>query len=191
MEIEHFLTPLGLSQLISEPTHFEPNKKPSCIELFITDQPNFILNNGTRASLDPYCHHQIVYCKVNFRIPPPPPRDRKKWHFNRDNSAAIKRSMISFAWFQHLNLNADFNWQDKTFTDILLNIMSNFIPNESKRFLPRNPPWITKPIKTLLNSRNRLFKTYKKHCYKKEDKDRLDTFAWSVNKRLKLPNKLT
>ena len=54
--------------------------------------------------------------------------------------------------------------------------MSNFIPNETKRFVPRGPPWITKTIKTLLNKKNRLFNNYKKHGYKKEDKDRLDTF---------------
>ena len=54
--------------------------------------------------------------------------------------------------------------------------MSNYIPNETKRFVPRDPPWITKPIKTMLNRKNRLFKNYKKHCYKDEDKVRLDAF---------------
>ena len=54
--------------------------------------------------------------------------------------------------------------------------MSNFIPNVIKRFVSRDPPWITKPIKTLLNKKNKLFKNYKKHGYKREDMDRLDTF---------------
>ena len=72
-EIENLFTSLGLSQLICEPTNVEANKNPSCIDLVITDQPNLILDCGTRASLDSYCHHQIIYCKVNFRIPPPPP----------------------------------------------------------------------------------------------------------------------
>ena len=54
--------------------------------------------------------------------------------------------------------------------------MSNFIPNETKRFVPRDPPWITKPLKTMLNRKNRLFKNYKKHGYKAEDKVRLDVF---------------
>ena len=175
-EIENLLTSLGLAQVISEPTNFEPNKNPSCIDLVVTDQPNLILDSGTRASLDPCCHHQIIYCKVNFRIPPPPPIDRKIWHFNRANSAAIKKSMSEFPWRQHLNVNTDTNWQVKTFTDIFLNIMSNFIPNDTKRIVPRDPPWITKPIKTLLNKKNRLFKNYKKHGYRIEDKDRLDTF---------------
>ena len=70
-EIENLLTSLGLAQVISEPTNLEPNKNPSCIDLVVTDQPHLILDSGTRASLDPYCHHQIIYCKVNFRIPPP------------------------------------------------------------------------------------------------------------------------
>ena len=175
-EIEDLFTSLGLSQIISEPTNFEPNCNPSCIDLVVTDQPNLILNSGTRASLDSFCHHQIIHCKVNFRIPPHPPFERKIWHFNRANSAAIKRSMNNFPWLQHLNLNSDPNWQVKTFTDIFFNIMSIFIPNETKRFVPRDPPWITKPLKTMLNRKNRLFNNYKRHGYKVEDKVRLDIF---------------
>ena len=70
-EIENLLTSLGLAQVISEATNLEPNKNPSCIDLVVTDQPHLILDSGTRASLDPYCRHQIIYWKVNFRIPPP------------------------------------------------------------------------------------------------------------------------
>ena len=66
-------TSLGLSQVISEPTNFDLGKKPSCTDLIVTDQPNIFLDSETRASLDPFCYHQIIYCKVNFRIPPPLP----------------------------------------------------------------------------------------------------------------------
>ena len=75
--IEELLTSLNLSQVISEPTNFTPNKNPSCIDLLVTDQPNLILDSGTRPSLDPLCHHQIVYGKINLKIPPPPPVERK------------------------------------------------------------------------------------------------------------------
>ena len=44
-KIEYLLTSLGLSQVISEPTNFESNKNPSCIDLVITDQPNLILDS--------------------------------------------------------------------------------------------------------------------------------------------------
>ena len=90
--------------------------------------------------------------------------------------------MINFPWLEQLNLNTDTNWQVKTFTEIFLNIMSNYVPNETKRFVPRDPPWITKPIKTILNRKNRLFKNYKKHCYKDEDKVRLDAFRTECQK---------
>ena len=68
------------------------------------------------------------------------------------------------------------NWQVKIFTDTLLNIMSNFVPHETKRFVPRDPPWINKPLKSMLNRKNRLYKSYKIHGYREEDKARLDTF---------------
>ena len=51
-EFEDMLTSLGFSQVISEPTNFEPGKNPSCIDLIVTDQPNIILDSGTRSSLD-------------------------------------------------------------------------------------------------------------------------------------------
>ena len=62
----------------------------------------------------------------------------------------------------------------KTFTKIFLNIVSNFIPIEIKRIVPRDPPWITKPLKTMLNRKNRFFKNYKRHGYKPNDKVRLE-----------------
>ena len=36
---------------------------------------------------------------------------------------------------------------------VLLNRSNHttFVPNEIKRFVPRDPPWITKPLKTMLN----------------------------------------
>ena len=81
--LDELFTNLGLSQLISEPTNFEPHKNPSCIDIVLIDQPNIVLDCGTRSSLDSLCHHQLIHCKVNFRIPPPPPFERKIWHYDR------------------------------------------------------------------------------------------------------------
>ena len=54
--------------------------------------------------------------------------------------------------------------------------MTNFIPNEIKGIVPRDPPWIMKPLKTMLYRKNRLFKNCKKHGYKSKDNVRLDNF---------------
>ena len=48
-----------------------------CIDLIITNQPNLILDRGTPAYLELFCHHEIIYCKINFRILPSPPFERK------------------------------------------------------------------------------------------------------------------
>ena len=133
-KIDELFTKLGLSQLISEPTNFELHKNPSCIDLVVTDQPNIILDSGTRVSLDTYCHHQIVHCKVNFRIP-------LLYHLREKYGILIEQIQML------LNF---------------LDIVWNFVPNETKRFVPRNPLWITKQLKTMLNRKNRLFNNYKR-----------------------------
>ena len=94
--------------------------------------------------------------------------------------------MVHFPWLQQLNLNRGPNWQVKTFTDTTLNIMSNFVPNEIKRIVPRDPPWITKQLKSMLNRKNRLYRSYKRHGYKEEDKVRLDVFRIECQKAVEL-----
>ena len=60
-EIEELISKLSLSQFISDPTNFEPHRNPSCIDLVVTDEPNIIIDSGTRASLDSCGHYQIVH----------------------------------------------------------------------------------------------------------------------------------
>ena len=76
---------------------------------------------------------------MNFQIPPIPSYERKIWHFGRANIPLIRRSITNFPWSEVLNGNSDPNWQAKTFTEIILNIMTNFIPNETIIVKPRNP----------------------------------------------------
>ena len=183
-KIEEMFSELNLSQVISEPTNFTPGKNPSCIDLLVTDQPNLILNCGTRHSLDPKCHHQIIHGRINFRIPPPPPTERKMWHYNKANSEAIKRSMTSFPWAKHLAINSDINWKVNQFHQIFLNIMSNFIPTDIKKIVPRDSPWINKSLKNLLKKKDKIYRNYKKHGYKEEDKTRLDAIRTQCNESI-------
>ena len=82
----------------------------------------------------------MIYCKIDFKVLPPSPYKWILWHFDRADNDAIKRSMRNFPWRQQLSLNKDPNWQVKCFTNVLLNIMSNFVPNEVKHIIPRDPP---------------------------------------------------
>ena len=84
--------------------------------------------------------------------------------------------MTNIPWEQRLNLNPDPNWQVNEFTKTFLNIMSNFIPRETKRIIPRDNPWITKPLKAMMERKNRLYRNYKRHGYQQHDKVRLENF---------------
>ena len=187
-EIEELFSSLNLSQIISEPTNFTPGKKPSCIDLIVTDQPNLILNSGTRISLDSKCHHQIIHCKINMKIPPPPPIQRKIWHYDKANVNAIQRSMSSFPWVQHLNLNLDPNWQVQSFQDTFLNIMSNFIPNEMRKCIPRDPLGSTNLKKLLLRKRIGCTIITKSMAIKKKIRKDWKFFEMNVSKQFSLQN---
>ena len=179
--MEELTSFLGLTQMISEPTNFEPNKTPSCIDLIFTDQPNIVLESGTRSSLDPLCHHQLTHCRINYKIPPPPSFERKIWVYHRANALLIKNAIARFPWEDHFRNNPDPNWQAESFTEIILNIISNFIPNRVIRVVPRDPPWIDKNLKKLLNRQKRLFRNYKRHGLRPDDKVRVDTFREECN----------
>ena len=130
-KIEELTSLLGLKQLIKEPTNMEPSRNPTCIDLvFTTDSPNIVLDSGVRPSLDNLCHHQIVFCNSTLRCVPPPPYKRKIWHYERAAVDLIRRAVSNFPWEQHFLMNPDVNWQVESFTEIISNIMSNFIPNE-------------------------------------------------------------
>ena len=57
----------GFPQLVHEPLHIETISSSS-IDLIFTAQPNLSIKSGARASLHPYCHHQIVHCSFNLNI---------------------------------------------------------------------------------------------------------------------------
>ena len=60
--VKELFTNLGLSQVISEPTNFEPHKNPSCIDLLVTDQRNIILDSGTQFnSIQIYICEDVKY----------------------------------------------------------------------------------------------------------------------------------
>ena len=64
-----------------------------------------------------------------------------------------------------------------------MNIMTNFIPNEIKRIVPRDPPWITKPLKRIDS-----LKTTKDMGINQRTKSDLTIFVKNVKRQLKLPN---
>ena len=176
IQLDDVFSNLHLTQLICEPTHFREHCIPSCIDLIISDQPNLVLNSGVRPSLDPNCKHQITFCKINFKIPPPPAYDRKVWHFTKANSALITKAISQFPWHERIERISDPSLQVELLNDTILNIMSNFVPNNTIKIKPSEPEWLGREIKIMLKKQNRIYKRYKNNGFKEADKVPLDLY---------------
>ena len=184
--LDNLFSDLTLTQLISEPTHFmREGCKPSCIDLIFTDQPNIVLDSGVRPSLDPTVKHQITFCKINFKIPPPPKYCRRFWHFNKAETSLIRRAIAQFPWEAKLSLLMDPNQQVHLLNQCLLNIMSNYVPNEIKKVCPQEPNWLNRNIKNLLRKQNKIYKKFKRNGYKIEDKLILDRMKTQSSEAIK------
>ena len=65
-QLDSLLTSFSMKQLITEPTHTLENAS-SCIYLIFTNQPNIVLHSRVHLSLQPKCHHQIIYSQLNLK----------------------------------------------------------------------------------------------------------------------------
>ena len=82
--------------------------------------------------------------------------------------------MSQFPWAERLRQFPDPSDQVNLLTNVLLNIMSNFVPNEIKTIRPREPEWLNRNVKNLLRKQHKIYKRYTKNNYKNEDKLILD-----------------
>ena len=147
-QIEFLASQFAMSQVINEPTYILDNSK-SCIDLIFTSQPNMIMDCGVHPSLHSNCHHQIIYTKFDLKVFYPPPYVRTVWYFSRANSDHIKKAINLFDWESSL-INLDVNEQVSVFNETIMNIMSNFVPNELITCDDRDPSWLNRYIKNFI-----------------------------------------
>ena len=100
-----------------------------------------ILDSGVHPWLYSKCHHQIIYAKFNFKVFNPPLYERTVWHF----SGHFQKAINLFDWEYLLN-NLDVNEPVSVFSETVMNIRSNFVPNE----LIGDPPWVNRHIKNFI-----------------------------------------
>ena len=147
-----------LSQLIRESTHVLQILF-SCINLIFINQNNFIMDSDTQASLHPNYHHQIVYANLNLKIEYPPLYERLVWDYKTTNTQLLNRTIETFNWEKLLeNENAD--EQLYLFNKTMLNIFHNFIQDKNTICNGKDSPWFNNQIKTVIEKKNNLFKSY-------------------------------
>ena len=105
----------------TETTHLLDSPS-SCIDLIFTSQPNLVMEYGVQPSLDPNCHHQLIFAKFDLFIYYPLPYERTAWYYNRANSDLIQRAIDLFDWDKALCING-VDKQVAIFSDTLMDIM--------------------------------------------------------------------
>ena len=94
---------------------------------------------GVQSSLYPNCHHQLAFINFDLSIYYPWAYERKAWYYNRANDDLIWRAIDLFEWDEVLYIN-DVDNQVAIFSETLMNIMQNFILNETVLCDDRDPP---------------------------------------------------
>ena len=117
------------------------------------------MESDVQPSLHQNCHHQFVFAKFDLSIYYPPPYERTVWDYNRANPDLVRRAIDLFDWDKALRFN-DVDKQVAIFSDTLMNIMQNFIPNETIICDDRDHPWINKEIKQLTEQKKQFYKRF-------------------------------
>ena len=143
----------GLYQFIEEPTSIR-NEQNSCMNLIITDQPNFFAASGVHPFLDDHCQHQTIYGKRNVSIPSLLPYRRTIYEYSKADVHVTRESILSTDWSSLFYGLSPAKMVDK-FTNVLSELFSMHMPNRVVKSDDRDPPWIKQELKTASKSRHR------------------------------------
>ena len=144
----------------------------SCIDLIFCTNTNVISKHGVDVSIFEKCHCNIVFGKIDIRVPLPPVYLHEVWDYSKANAENIKKAISSFNWnkaFENLSIDAKVELLNET----LLNILRNYIPNKKIKWDYHQPPWMNDNIKRKLKQRTKLIKYFYKNGQMKCDYDKI------------------
>ena len=170
-ELDSLTLSAGYNQIIDKPTHVI-NTSMSCIDLIFCTNQSVISSHGVDVSIFDKCHHNIIYGKINIRVPLPPAYVREVWDYQKANIENIKKAISNFDWnkaFENLSVDEKVDFLNKT----LLNIFRNYIPNKKIKCDYRQPRWMTDNIEKSLKERCKLTKFFYKNGQRKTDHDKV------------------
>ena len=147
-EIDTLTSSAGYKQIINKPTHIV-NNSPSCIDVIFCNNLNLLSNYGIDLSLFEKCHNDIIFGKINIRIPLLPSYVREVWDNSTANTKNIQKAVQNFDWqeaFGNFSVDRKVNLLNET----LLNIFRNYIPIKKIKVNYCQLPWMYDNIKRCL-----------------------------------------
>ena len=132
----------SLHEVINDPADTLEFSSP-CIDLLFSSQSNLINGTGVHPSLYPNSNHQIIFEKCTQKIIYLSPYFRDAWHYNDTNTDLILQAIAMFDWDRAF-FNTNVNEKLFILNQIILDIVSSFIPHETLTVDDKNPPWFNK-----------------------------------------------
>ena len=98
-EIYSLTLSAGYKLIIDKLTHVV-NNSMSCMDLLLCTNQNTISNYGVDASVFDKCHHNIIFGKVNIRVPPSPVNIRELRNYSQPDVENTKYAVSNLNWIK-------------------------------------------------------------------------------------------
>ena len=149
-----------LHQLIDEPTNFTETSS-KIIDLILVNNVSFVEISGVSEPflLQDIRYHCPVFAVFSFTKPHSKNFTREVWLYEQGDFDTLRQRIADFDW-DSIKCE-DVNQYATNFTNILINLAKESIPNKKVRIRPQDLPWINSLVRKLMRKRNRLYKKYK------------------------------
>ena len=152
---ENLLSIYGLTNHVNFPTHISG----SSLDPVITDLPESLVNCqplGLVGSSD----HQVVHTKINITPNYDKSYERTVWLWEQADWKSFRMALENINWDDILKGDAD--RQAIAFTNILIELMYEYIPHRTYKVRPKDQPWFGHQCRKAAEEKLRAWNRYKR-----------------------------
>lgn len=152
----------NLHQLITEPTNFTEFSS-TIIDLILVSNLHSIEMSGVGEPflLQDTRYHCPVFSIFSFKKSLVKTFSREIWLYERGDYEQLRQKVHNFNW--NSIKHTDIDIYTSAFTDQLLNMAKECIPNKTVRVRPHDLPWMNGSIRKIMRKRNRSYRKYKQN----------------------------
>ena len=160
-KIESICNQFNLVQCIEERTHFTENSSSIIDLLFVTNKDSILTSGVGEPCLDlSIRYHCPIFGVFNFLKPKYKSIKRKIWQYQNGNYDQLRQNLSEIDWDS--NYSDDPDKYAESITYIIIENVSNTIPNKTITINPHEPAWMTLEIKRKIRQRKRYYRKAKR-----------------------------
>ena len=143
-ELSDLISNFGLHQSVLQPTFHSPGINPSLLDHVYSNDPHLITTANCLAPLGA-CHHSVVHCYMNIRIPKPVAVSRSIWLYSKADWHVANTLLAEYRVNERDNINSAWD----SFHSYLMQVMKQCVPQKNVRCKAKDPPWLNEDLRRL------------------------------------------